>query len=45
MVAQVGTTRPTEFGFPQFGLVSGLGAALLSGFAAPVVGRTRRRVL
>lgn len=42
-VAQVGTTGATETGFPQFALVGGLAAALVTGVAAPVVGGPRRR--
>ncbi|MFB2554202.1 hypothetical protein [Herbiconiux liangxiaofengii] len=36
------TTGRTEIGFPQFGLVGGLAAALLAGIIAPVLGRRRK---
>lgn len=41
-IAEVGTTPTTSVGFPQFGLVTGLGGALVAGIAAPVVGRKRK---
>ena len=41
-VAQVGTTPPTEVGFPQLGLFIGLAAAVLTGLWSPVIGRRRR---
>lgn len=37
-----GTTGKTEIGFPQFGLIGGLGTALAAGLAAPVFGRKRK---
>lgn len=42
VVAQTGTTGRTEIGFPQFGLLGGLGAALASGLMAPVLTRRRK---
>ncbi|WP_375385219.1 hypothetical protein [uncultured Microbacterium sp.] len=42
LVAQVGTTPPTESGFPQFALAMGLVAALITGIASPLVGGPRR---
>ncbi|MBF4462739.1 MULTISPECIES: hypothetical protein [unclassified Rathayibacter] len=36
------TTGRTEIGFPQYGLVGGLVAALASGILAPVLGRRRK---
>jgi hypothetical protein len=41
-LATIGTTPATEIGFPQFGLITGLGGALAAGIAAPVVGRKRK---
>lgn len=40
--AQVGTTAAAEIGFPQFGLIAGLVAAVVAGLASPVIGRRRK---
>jgi len=42
VAAPGGTTPATEVGFPQFGLFLGLGAAVLAGLVAPLLGRSRR---
>ena len=42
VLAQTGMTGRTEIGFPQFGLVGGLGAALASGLMAPILTRRRK---
>jgi len=42
VMAQTGTTGRTEIGFPQFGLLGGLGAALASGLMAPILTRRRK---
>ncbi|WP_290472642.1 hypothetical protein [Leifsonia sp. 71-9] len=40
--AALGKTAPTEIGFPQFGLATGLLAALAAGILSPVLGRRRK---